>query len=168
MLLLDSFHHARRVSKTALKWKESVSASFDISKTVIVPKKLTYGEGVYVTIGNPAFCFFLNLTGVHFWGKLQHGGDVSEQRNQVSTNQNSRNMWFPIVRLYGNLDKISAARMKIEVGKLRTRVAQWWGRSHQMNWGRMYGRPILTSELVYEISNIQHVCFDSMLATISL
>ena len=37
-----------------------------------------------------------------------------------------------------------------------------------MNWGRMYGRPILTSELVYEISNIQHVCFDSMLATISL
>ena len=33
-------------------------------------------------------------------------------------------MWFPIVRLYGNLDKISAARMKIEVGKLRTRVAQ--------------------------------------------
>ena len=65
-MLLDSFHHARRVSKTAWKWKESVSASFDISKTVIVTKLLTYGEGIYVTIGNPAFCLFLNLTGVHF------------------------------------------------------------------------------------------------------
>ena len=35
-------------------------------------------EGVYVTIGNPAFCVFLYLTGVHFRGELQHGGDVSE------------------------------------------------------------------------------------------
>ena len=29
-------------------------------------------------IGNPAFCLFLYLTGVHFRGELQHGGDVSE------------------------------------------------------------------------------------------
>ena len=35
-------------------------------------------EGVYVTIGNPAFSVFLYLTGVHFRGELQHGGDVSE------------------------------------------------------------------------------------------
>ena len=37
-------------------------------------------EGVYVTIGNPAFCLFLYVTGVHFRGKLQHGGDVSQQK----------------------------------------------------------------------------------------
>ena len=29
-------------------------------------------------IGNPAFCLFLYLTGVHFRGELQHDGDVSE------------------------------------------------------------------------------------------
>ena len=37
-------------------------------------------EGVYVTIAQPAFCLFLYLTGVHFRGKLQHGGDVSQQK----------------------------------------------------------------------------------------
>ena len=37
-------------------------------------------EGVYATVGNTAFCFFLYLTGVHFQGKLQHGGDVSQQK----------------------------------------------------------------------------------------
>ena len=37
-------------------------------------------EGVSVTIGNPAFCLALHLTGVHFRGKLQHAGDVSEQK----------------------------------------------------------------------------------------
>ena len=35
-------------------------------------------EGLYVIFGNPAFCLFLYLTGVHFRGELQHGGDVSE------------------------------------------------------------------------------------------
>ena len=37
-------------------------------------------EGVNVTIGNPVFYFFLYLTGVHFRGKLQHGGDVIQQK----------------------------------------------------------------------------------------
>ena len=37
-------------------------------------------EGVCVTIGNPAFCLFLYLTGVHFRGKLQHIGYVSPQK----------------------------------------------------------------------------------------
>ena len=37
-------------------------------------------EGVYVTIGNPAFYLFLYLTGVHFRGELQHGGDTSQQK----------------------------------------------------------------------------------------
>ena len=31
-------------------------------------------------IGNPAFCMFLYLTGVHFRGELQYGGDVSQQK----------------------------------------------------------------------------------------
>ena len=33
-----------------------------------------------MTIGNPAFCLFIYLTGVHFRGELQHGGDVSQQK----------------------------------------------------------------------------------------
>ena len=33
-----------------------------------------------MTIGNSAFCLTLYLTGVHFPGKLQHFGDVSEQK----------------------------------------------------------------------------------------
>ena len=37
-------------------------------------------EIVYRTIGNPAFCFFLYLTGVHFRDELQHVGDASEQK----------------------------------------------------------------------------------------
>ena len=37
-------------------------------------------EGVYVTIVHRAFCLFLYLTGVHFRGELQHGGDVSQQK----------------------------------------------------------------------------------------
>ena len=31
-----------------------------------------------MTIGNQASCLFLYLTEIHFWGKLQHGGDVNE------------------------------------------------------------------------------------------
>ena len=31
-------------------------------------------------IGNPAFCLFLYLSGVHFQGELQHGCDVSQQK----------------------------------------------------------------------------------------
>ena len=37
-------------------------------------------EVVHVTIGNPAFCLVLHLTGVYFRGKLQHTGHVGEQR----------------------------------------------------------------------------------------
>ena len=33
-----------------------------------------------MTNGNPDFYFFLYLTGIHFRGKLQHGGDVSQQK----------------------------------------------------------------------------------------
>ena len=29
---------------------------------------------------HPAFCLFLYLTGAHFRGELQHGGDVSQQK----------------------------------------------------------------------------------------
>ena len=47
-----------------------------------------FSEVVYVTIGNPALCLALYLAGVHFRSKLQHVGDVSEQKNQVLTNQN--------------------------------------------------------------------------------
>ena len=33
-----------------------------------------------MTIGSPAFCFFLYLTDVHFRGKLQHDGGASQQK----------------------------------------------------------------------------------------
>ena len=31
-----------------------------------------------MAIGNPAFCLFLYLTGIHFRGESQQGGEVSE------------------------------------------------------------------------------------------
>ena len=37
-----------------------------------------------MTTGNPAFCLFLYLNGVHFRSKLQHTGDVSEQKIKCS------------------------------------------------------------------------------------
>ena len=37
-------------------------------------------EVVYVTIGSPAFCLALYLTGVYFRGPLQHSGPVGEQK----------------------------------------------------------------------------------------
>ena len=42
-------------------------------------------EGLHVTIGNPAFCLFFYLSGVHFRGKLQHVGDVSQQKIKCQT-----------------------------------------------------------------------------------
>ena len=51
-----------------------------------------------MTIGNPVFCLALYLTDVHFRGELQHVGYGDEQKNQVLTNQNSRNSWCQIVR----------------------------------------------------------------------
>ena len=61
----------------------------------MAPRPLQIIAGVYVT----AFCLFLYLTGIHFRGELQHGGDVSQwAKSQVSTNQNSRNRWCLIVR----------------------------------------------------------------------
>ena len=44
-------------------------------------------EVAYVTIGNPAFCLALYLTGVHFRGKLQHFGDVREQKSSVDQSE---------------------------------------------------------------------------------
>ena len=37
-------------------------------------------EVVYATIGNPAFCRAIYLTGVHFRGELQHVGHLGEQK----------------------------------------------------------------------------------------
>ena len=42
-------------------------------------------------------CAGVQITGVHSRGELQHAGDVSKEKNQVSTNQNSRNRWCQIV-----------------------------------------------------------------------
>ena len=35
-----------------------------------------------MTIGNPAFCLALYLTGVRFRGELQHVGHMSEQKRK--------------------------------------------------------------------------------------
>ena len=34
-------------------------------------------------VGNPAFCLFLYLVGVHFQGELQHVGDVISKKSSV-------------------------------------------------------------------------------------
>ena len=51
-----------------------------IEKELVSKLRVTILEGDYVTIGNPTFCLFIYLTGVHFRGELQHGGDVSQQK----------------------------------------------------------------------------------------
>ena len=56
--------------------------------TIIYLEKKLY-KRVCVTIGNPAFCITLYLTGVHFRGenvrqKLQHVGHVGQQKMKVS------------------------------------------------------------------------------------
>ena len=69
----------------------SITGSFtwkDLS-FFLAPQPLQIIEGVYVTIGNPAFCLFLYLTGIHFWGKLQHGGDVKKS----SVDQSELEKW---------------------------------------------------------------------------
>ena len=38
-----------------------------------------------MTIGNPAFCLALYLTDVHIQGKLQHVGEVSEDKINCRT-----------------------------------------------------------------------------------
>ena len=58
-----------------------------------------------MTIANPAFCLALWLSGVHFRGKLKQVDPVGGQKNQVSTNQNSRNRWCQIAR--GTVDIIN-------------------------------------------------------------
>ena len=46
-----------------------------------------YKEGVSVTIGNPAFCLGLYLTGVHFRGELQHIGDVVSKNSSLDQSE---------------------------------------------------------------------------------
>ena len=52
--------------------------SISNEKPWISVEQLGISEGVYVTIGKPAFRLFLYLTGVHFRGELQQGGDVRQ------------------------------------------------------------------------------------------
>ena len=49
-----------------------------------ISKNVFSYEVVYVTIGNPAFCLALRLTGVHFRGELQHVGHGGEQKIKCS------------------------------------------------------------------------------------
>ena len=66
-----------------------------------------------MTIGNPAFCLALYLTGAHFRGGLQYVGDVSGQKIKVWTNQNSRNRWCQIVTDY--MQRCTNAHLKISL-----------------------------------------------------
>ena len=45
---------------------------------IYIPIFILVRDGVYETIVHPASCLFFYVTGVHFRGKLRHGGDVSE------------------------------------------------------------------------------------------
>ena len=44
-------------------------------------------NGDYVTIVHPAFCLYLYLTGVHFRGELQHGGEINQQKISVDQSE---------------------------------------------------------------------------------
>ena len=59
---------------------ELTKITFENIRRPIVYVTVVYITIVYVTIGNPTFCLVLYLTGVHFWGELQHAGDVNEQK----------------------------------------------------------------------------------------
>ena len=56
------------------------SAIFAIQSVKPILQTITHLAVVYVTTGNPLFCLFLYLTGVHFRCAWQHVGDVSEQK----------------------------------------------------------------------------------------
>ena len=64
-------------------------AFFSVSYSRINVKCVTTApkEGSYVTIGNPVFCLFLYLTGVHFRGKLQHGDDAVIKKSSVDQSE---------------------------------------------------------------------------------
>ena len=40
-----------------------------------------------MTVGSPAFCLFLHLTGVHFRGELKHFDGASEQELSVDQSE---------------------------------------------------------------------------------
>ena len=79
----------------ALVFRVSLSLVFSFSVQCF---QFNVIEVVYVTIENSAFCLALYLIGVHFRGELQHFCHVGGEKNQVSTNQNSRNRWFQIAK----------------------------------------------------------------------
>ena len=96
LMLLD-FDHPRRVSKKAWKCGKALkSASFEICKSIMAPKWLTY-HIVPLAISHNLF--------LEFW----------------------------------LVDTFTTARTKMEVGKSRTRVGQWWSWSHEwMNEWNLY------------------------------
>ena len=57
----------------------------------------TFVEIVYVTTGNPPFCLTLYLSGVHFL-RVTASWWRQWAKNQIWTNQNSRNRWCQIAR----------------------------------------------------------------------
>ena len=63
--------------------KETLTQLFSCEFSEISKNVFPY-EVVYVTIGNPAFCLGLYLTGVHFRGELQHVGHGGEQKIKCS------------------------------------------------------------------------------------
>ena len=74
-------------------------------------------EGVYVTIGHPAFCLFLYLTGVHFRGELQHGGDVVSKKSSVDQSEREKQVvsYCQMYYMLGIASKISWVILNIIV-----------------------------------------------------
>ena len=73
----------RSCSRYKLFIPDLINACEDVQSLMTQLNIDHYSEVVYGTIGNPAFCLALYLTGVHFRGELQHVGDVSERKIKV-------------------------------------------------------------------------------------
>ena len=93
----------QNVLKCAVSLAKVYAQIYDCIRNLIWAIWNLWLEGVYVTIGNPAFCFFLCLT--------QHGGDVSEWKIKCR----------PIrIREIGGVS-LSDVRLTIKVCKARPR-----------------------------------------------
>ena len=79
-------------------WIKTGSLTWKDLSFFLTPWSLQIIEGVYLTIGNPAFLPLLILDWRTFSGRVTTRWWSQWAKNQVSANQNSRNRWCLIAR----------------------------------------------------------------------
>lgn len=134
-------------ARQRLNGKALESRSFGIHKTIMAPKCLTYWRDCVCENWKPSTMPRLKFNWYTFSREAIARGNVGWQKIKCRPKRLQE-------ELYRNVNKLTATRTKMKVGKSQTRVVQLWSRSHQTKWSRMYGRPIQILELVFEIWNI--------------